>query len=153
MCPRSSTPRVMSMERYMPSKSSRSRPASFTSDSEPTGSASRAIAIQIPFSLETADTLSAGFARPFGGRGLRLPDGQGVGLAARGAPEDPRRLGRRVPLVRLRAALLRRVGGRVAGRLPAVRRRTPLALPVLRRALLVGLRGRVRVLRTAAAAR
>src|SRR5438270_10581332 len=45
MCPRSSIPRVISMLRYTPSRSSRSSPASLTSLSEPTGSASRAIAI------------------------------------------------------------------------------------------------------------
>src|SRR5437763_1941360 len=82
MCPRSSTPRVISMLRYMPRRSSRSRPASLTSDSEPTGSASRAIAIQIPSSLETADTLSARSAVTFTGRGLRLTCGKGSGLAA-----------------------------------------------------------------------
>src|SRR5579871_4151175 len=46
MCPRSSTPRVISMLRYMPRRSSRSRPASRTSVSEPTGSASLAIAME-----------------------------------------------------------------------------------------------------------
>src|SRR5258708_3102916 len=45
MCPRSSTPRVMRMFRKMPRRSSRSRPASLTSLSEPTGSASLAIAM------------------------------------------------------------------------------------------------------------
>src|SRR5215471_12309657 len=45
MCPRSSTPRVTSMLRYTPSRSSRSRPASRTSWSDPTGPASLAIAI------------------------------------------------------------------------------------------------------------
>src|SRR5580765_152727 len=45
MWPRSSIPRVISMLRYAASRSSRSRPASRTSCSEPTGSADRAIAI------------------------------------------------------------------------------------------------------------
>src|SRR6516165_9902727 len=45
MWPRSSTPRVTSMLRYMLSRSSRSRPASRTSWSDPTGPASLAIAI------------------------------------------------------------------------------------------------------------
>ena len=49
--------------------------------------------------------------------------------------------------LRLRAAVLRRVGGRVAGRVPAVRRRAQVALPLLRRALLVGVRGRLRGVR------
>src|SRR4051812_19160379 len=46
MWPRSSIPRVSTMLRKMASRSSRSSPASFTSDSEPTGSASLAIAMR-----------------------------------------------------------------------------------------------------------
>src|SRR5437588_9601395 len=46
MWPRSSIPRVISMLRYTVRRSSRSRPASRTSVSDPTGSASRAIAMR-----------------------------------------------------------------------------------------------------------
>src|SRR5581483_579870 len=63
---------------------------------------------------------------------LQSACGQGLGLAARGAPQGARRLGRSLPLLRLRAAVLRRLGGGPGGFLPAVRRRAPLALPLLR---------------------
>src|SRR6266508_5105152 len=74
-------------------------------------------------------------------------DGQGLGLAPRGAPQDSRRLGLVLPRLRLCAALLRRVGGRAAEGVPAVRRRDAFALPRVRRALQLGLRRRVRGLR------
>src|SRR5947209_424777 len=62
MWPRSSTPRVTSMLRLMPSRSSRSRPASRTSCSEPTGPASLAIAIGLRLSDRVEDT--ADLAQP-----------------------------------------------------------------------------------------
>src|SRR6185436_11108134 len=49
MCPRSSTARVMSMLRYIPRRSSRSSPASFTCCSVSTGSASRTAMWTHPF--------------------------------------------------------------------------------------------------------
>ena len=49
MCPRSSTARVMSMLRYIPRRSSRSSPASFTCCSVSTGSASRTAMWAHPF--------------------------------------------------------------------------------------------------------
>src|ERR1051325_8953316 len=76
---------------------------------------------------------------------------QGPELAPGGAAQDPRGLGRRLSRLRLGAALLRGVRGRAAGAVPSVRRGAPLPVPELRRAVLVGVRGRVRVVRRRAA--
>src|SRR4029453_17332215 len=128
MWPRSSIPRVTSVLRYMVRRSSRSRPASRISLRLPTGSASR-MAIR-------ARTLTIG-----SGRERRREVAEG------GAAQDARRLGRRLPLVRLRAALLRAVGGRAARRLPAMRWRAALTVSVVRHPLRLGLLRGVRVLR------
>jgi hypothetical protein len=73
--------------------------------------------------------------------------GWGLGLAARRAAQDPRRLGRVLPWVRVRAALLRRLGVRAAGGVPAVRHRNARPLSRLQCPLQLGVRGRVRSLR------
>src|SRR5436190_23795513 len=83
-----------------------------------------------------------------------LESGHGTGrrLATRGAPEDARRLGRVLPRLRVRPALLRGVRGRAAVRVPAVQRGDAGALPGVRRSLQLGIRGRVRGLRRGASA-
>src|SRR4029079_3915472 len=115
----------------MPSRSSRSRPASLISVKELTGSASLATAMP----HRTVAAL------------VRSKHGQGLRLAARGAAQDSRRLGFVLPRLRARAALLRGVRGGAADRLPGVRRRTALALSRMRRAVLLRIRGRVRSVR------
>src|SRR6266516_5287279 len=144
MCPRSSIPRVTSRFLKMPSRSSRSRPASWTSRSELTGSASLAIALQL--------LPPVGFHRPMNcSRSTRyrlyhLARGQGRRLAPRGTSQDTRRLGGLLPRLRLRAALLRRVGTRASLEVPAVRGRNPLPLPQLQRPLQLSLRRRLRIM-------
>ena len=86
---------------------------------------------------------------------VRLPDArrepgeeaEAAELDPGGAPEDARRLGRVLPRLRAHAPLLRGARGGAAGGLPAVRRRAAPPLPRLRRALPVGVRGRVRGVR------
>src|SRR6266536_1975301 len=68
-------------------------------------------------------------------------------LAAGGAAQDPGRLGCRLRRLRVRPTLLRGVHCRATNSVPAVRRRAPLAVPELWRALLVRLRCRMRSLR------
>jgi len=46
--------------------------------------------------------------------GLQWPREQGLGLAQRGAAQGARRLGRRLPRLRRRAAVVRGVRGRAA---------------------------------------
>src|SRR5262249_41279020 len=71
-------------------------------------------------------------------------DGQGRRLAARGAPEGPRRLDRYLPPLRRGAAVVRGVRVGAPGRVPRVRRRGDPPLPGVRGAVLVDLRGRLR---------
>src|SRR3972149_11415799 len=105
-------------------RSSRSSPASRTSCSEPSGSASLATAIR--YSFRTGER-TLPFRLEFAG------DGQAVRLVEGGATPDARRLGRLLPALRARAALLRREGARRPRRLPAVRRGADRPLPRLRR--------------------
>ena len=60
---------------------------------------------------------------------LQSARGQGLRLAARGAPEGARRLGRRLRPVRRGAAVVRGVRGRAARCVPAVRRDASSPLP------------------------
>src|SRR5438034_5506686 len=80
----------------------------------------------------------------------RSPGEQGLGLAARGAAQGARRLGRRLPRVRLRAALLRGRRRPAPAGVPPVQRRDAGTMPSLRRAVLVRVRGAVRGVRRGA---
>src|SRR5918995_311057 len=140
MWPRSSIPRVITMLRYTPRRSSRSSPASLTSLSELTGSASRATAMR----SRTVTIGEAVAGRP----PLKSErDGGGIRLAPRGAPQDARRLGHLLPRLRPRSALFRRERGRAPAHLPDLRRRDATPLPRLRSAVQLGLRRRVRGVR------
>src|SRR3954466_8210241 len=119
----------------MPSRSSRSRPASRISRRELTGSASRT-------AMGPSVTRAPG----------SLVDHDCEELAQGGAAQDARRLGGGPPGLRLRGALRRLGGGGAPGDLPAVRGRAALALPGVRRPVLVGVRRRMRGLRRRAAA-
>ena len=107
--------------------------------------------------LQRADRL--GFARDghggpnsSGSAELDFERGKGRRLAARGAPQDVGRLGRLLPDLWLRPALLRGVGRRASRRVPSVRRRDAVALPAVRRAFLLRVRRRLRELRSGAQA-
>src|SRR5439155_16625707 len=63
------------------------------------------------------------------------------------APQNPRGLGCGLPPLWICAALLRGVRSRAAGGVPTVRRRAPLAMPELWRAVLVRVRSGMRGLR------
>src|SRR3954447_23377603 len=76
--------------------------------------------------------------RTMGAVSLRCVHGQGFGLAARGAPEGARRLGRLLLAVRRGDPLVRGVRGRDARPVPAMRRPAAAALPAMRGAVLVG---------------
>src|SRR5579864_1916549 len=86
---------------------------------------------------------------------LSLPSayGQGIRLAARGTAQGAWRLGRLLPRLRRRAALVRAVRVGSAGRVPGVRRRPAPSLPELRRAVLVDRGRRLRGVRQAGARR
>src|SRR5262249_45210997 len=84
---------------------------------------------------------------------LRSEGGEGGGLAAGGASEGPRRLGRILSQLRRRAPLVRGVRGGSARDLPPVRRRAAPSLQVLRRAVLFDRGRRLRGVRRARAAR
>src|SRR6476646_3649103 len=121
----------------MPRRSSRSRPCSFTSCSEPLGSATRAIATALLSRSEAAHMVTAK---------LTFDCGQGSRLAPRGAPKRARPLVGVLPRVRGGAAVVRRARGRGAGHL-LLRRQDAPPLPGLRRAVLLDVRRRLRELR------
>src|ERR1044072_2805981 len=78
---------------------------------------------------------------------LGLECGRGFRLASRGAAQDPRRLGRLLPRLRARAALLRGVRCGAPERVSRLRRGDAVALSRVRCAVLLRVRRRVRGVR------